>query len=351
MQREGRAVRPGRLVLVFSGGGALAAYQAGAFGALAAAGLEPDWVAGIGTGAANAAIIAGNRPTERLPRLRRFWRGLGELARAGALPSVMTRLRLRLVRTIAPRTLAWWPARALGPRGAIDAARLRGLLQEVVDFDRLNAGMMRLSLGAIHLPSGAETCFDNDRHRLTPDHLMASLATPPRFPSGWVDGQPYGGDGVLPATPLHAVLDGAPPADTLCVVVDGFDPAPGGGSGMSRTRQQIAAYRRRHELCRIVGSLGDRLSPLDRADPEVRRGLAQGSNATMSIVHLVHDSSAIDLAIKTGDFAPATVARRWQAGARDMAASLAHPSWLAPPPRRTGIVVHEMRGGTSSLLR
>ena len=60
-------------ILVLQGGGALGAYQAGAYEALASAGEEPEWVAGISIGAINAAIIAGNRPEDRVNQLRRFW--------------------------------------------------------------------------------------------------------------------------------------------------------------------------------------------------------------------------------------------------------------------------------------
>jgi NTE family protein len=62
-----------RMVLVLQGGGALGAYQAGAYEALAEAGYMPDWVAGISIGAVNAAIIAGNAEEDRVPRLRAFW--------------------------------------------------------------------------------------------------------------------------------------------------------------------------------------------------------------------------------------------------------------------------------------
>jgi NTE family protein len=60
--------------LVFQGGGALGAYQAGVYQALAEAGCAPDWLSGISIGAINAAIIAGNEPDMRLPRLRQFWK-------------------------------------------------------------------------------------------------------------------------------------------------------------------------------------------------------------------------------------------------------------------------------------
>ena len=63
----------GQVVLVFQGGGALGAYQAGVYEALHAAGIEPDWVIGTSIGAINAALIAGNAPADRMDRLRDFW--------------------------------------------------------------------------------------------------------------------------------------------------------------------------------------------------------------------------------------------------------------------------------------
>jgi predicted acylesterase/phospholipase RssA len=62
------------VALVLQGGGALGAYQAGVFQALAEAGLEPDWIAGISIGAFNSAIIAGNPPEARVEKLRQFGR-------------------------------------------------------------------------------------------------------------------------------------------------------------------------------------------------------------------------------------------------------------------------------------
>jgi NTE family protein len=61
------------VALVLQGGGALGAYQAGVYEALAEAGIHPDWIAGISIGAINAAIIAGNPPNSRVDRLREFW--------------------------------------------------------------------------------------------------------------------------------------------------------------------------------------------------------------------------------------------------------------------------------------
>src|SRR5580693_10195584 len=67
-----------RVALVLSGGGALGAYQAGAYSALEKCGVRPNWIAGTAIGAINAAIIAGNLPHERVIRLRQFWRELSK---------------------------------------------------------------------------------------------------------------------------------------------------------------------------------------------------------------------------------------------------------------------------------
>src|SRR5499425_2042156 len=61
------------IALVLQGGGALGAFQAGVYQALAEANLHPDWVAGIWIGAINCALIAGNAPEARLEKLRAFW--------------------------------------------------------------------------------------------------------------------------------------------------------------------------------------------------------------------------------------------------------------------------------------
>src|SRR5262245_2414336 len=63
----------GQAALVLQGGGALGAFQAGVYEALAEKGYLPTWITGISIGAINGAIIAGNPPERRVDRLREFW--------------------------------------------------------------------------------------------------------------------------------------------------------------------------------------------------------------------------------------------------------------------------------------
>ena len=53
------------IVLTLQGGGALGAFQVGAYAALCEQDLRPDWIAGTSIGAINAAIIAGNPPDRK----------------------------------------------------------------------------------------------------------------------------------------------------------------------------------------------------------------------------------------------------------------------------------------------
>src|SRR5580704_15964089 len=121
-----------RVALVLSGGGALGAYQAGAYAALETSGIRPNWIAGSAIGAVNAVIIAGNLPHERAFRLRQFWR---ELSRRAALRGD-SGFRQKLRGAVA----SWRHPRRLPPRetSAIPSGELRELIEEVVDFERVN---------------------------------------------------------------------------------------------------------------------------------------------------------------------------------------------------------------------
>jgi NTE family protein len=332
-----------RIALVLSGGGALGAYQAGAYAALENAGVRPNWIAGSAIGAVNAVIIAGNLPHERSFRLRQFWRELSRRVAIRADAGLHQQVRAAIEGGVARWRNAG--AQLLREKSAIPSSELRELIEEVVDFGRVNSGAVRVVLGATNLDTGAETFFDNDRHVLSVEHVLASTALPGMSPVV-LDGQRYRG-GAVSVGPL----DEARPADTLCFVIDGYDPVPGARGGTSRSAREIAALRRNHDLRRMIALLGERLPAGLRRDAEIRKCLAEGSEATMTILRLVHEGADAELPAKMADFSSASLMRRWQAGESDVGTSLTHPLWLAPPPRRLGVVVHELRGGVAARPR
>lgn len=322
--RDERATaRFDRVMLVLSGGGALGAWQAGAYATMETAGFEPDWIVATGIGAINAALVAGNAPRARITRLRAFWMAAEEIL-------APTRRRLR--------------DRLRGATPARDPGRLAAFLAEQVDFARVNAGSVRLSLAARHEATGSEVVFDNDRNVLGVEHVLAAAGLAPIR----IEGETYAAAERLAGAPVP-LLDQVPPADTLSFVLDCFDPEPGRVKGGSRSRQQIAQFRRRHDLRRALGCIAELLPPEFRAHPEIAACLAQGSMATMNLVHLVHEVNPALLEGAVDDYAASRANPRWRAGELDMAASLARPALLTPPPRRVGVVVHELRGGATPL--
>jgi len=329
-----------RIALVLSGGGALGAYQAGAYAALETRGVRPNWIAGTAIGAINAAIIAGNLPHERVLKLRQFWQQLSRRAAARPISGLARSLRRFVRRYAVPLGVTLVPP--LSEDAIIEPGELRELVQAAVDFERLNSGAVRLVLGTVNLVTGAETYFDNDRHVVGIDHVLASTALP-GLPPVAIDRQPYAGSAVS-----VAALDEARPADTLCFVIDGYDPVPGARGGVSRSAREIAALRRNHDLRRMIALLGERVPPALQSNPDIRKCLAEASSATMTILHLVHEGNPAELTAKSADFSMPALTRRWQAGENDVTTSLAHPLWLAPPPRRLGAVVDELRGGVAA---
>src|SRR3954467_12071176 len=229
------------VALVLQGGGALGAYQAGVYEGLHEAGIRPNWLAGISIGALNAAIIAGSPEDERVARLREFWETIcatpvewpaGE-GLAGALPFAFdfnslhnTLAAMRALfqgqpgffRPRFPSPL-WSPFSGDASTSFYDTAPLQQTLERLLDFDRLNSGEKRVSVGAVNVRTGNLTYFDTAERRLGPKHFMASGALPPGFPAVEIEGEHYWDGGVVSNTPLSRVLSGEP-RDTLTFQID-----------------------------------------------------------------------------------------------------------------------------------
>ena len=196
------APRSNRIALLLQGGGALGSYQAGVYAALAQAELQPDWVAGISIGAINGALIAGNAPERRVEQLRTFWEqitaapfGLDAWFAPQSETSDIMRGWINQTSAakvlfggapgfFAPRPMAPWfiPAGGAGATSYYETAKLRSTLERLVDFDRINSGSVRFTVGAVNVRSGNLVCFDTETHRIGPEHVMASGALPPGFP-------------------------------------------------------------------------------------------------------------------------------------------------------------------------
>ena len=228
-------------VLVLQGGGALGSYQAGAFQALCHQGFEPEWIAGISIGAINAAIIAGNPPQQRIPRLKEFWELVsspvpwspllkgdhGRTAFNGASAALVATFGVPGFFTPRFPPAPLWPPGSPQSQSYYDTAPLRATLERLVDFDRINELQTRLSIGAVSVTTGNFRYFDNVEFsklgkKIGPEHIMASGALPPGFPSIEIEGEHYWDGGIASNTPLDYVLDEETARDLLIFQVDLF---------------------------------------------------------------------------------------------------------------------------------
>src|SRR3981189_1309465 len=305
-------------VLVLRGGGAVGSYQAGAYQALCHHDFEPEWIAGISIGAINAAIIAGNPREKRVGRLKEFWEmvsapvpwnpvGSGDHGR-----SLFNETSAALIATFGvpgffqPRFPPGpvWPPGSRQAQSYYDTAPLRATLERLVDFDRINDLKTRLSVGAVSVTSGNFKYFDNFEFRklgkkIGPEHIMASGALPPGFPSIEIEGEHFWDGGISSNTPLDYVLDAEVNNDLLIFQVDLFS-----ARGLlpvslleaaerekdicfsSRTRMNTDKNRQIHKARTAVRDLIGKLPDYLKNDPSAELLRKAAKENTVTGVHL-----------------------------------------------------------------
>ncbi|MDR3387901.1 MAG: patatin-like phospholipase family protein [Rudaea sp.] len=370
------------VVLVLQGGGALGAYQCGVYEGLHDAGIQPDWFAGISIGAINAAILAGNAPDRRVARLREFWtristpalpapkfafdwhrQWLDSLPKSGVLSSwasavdAWTALLHGQSGFFVPRLPPPFAATA-GTAAATSfysAAPLRQTLEEFVDFDRINQGSLRFSVGAVNVRSGNFAYFDNRKTKIRVEHVLASAALPPAFASVEIDGDFYWDGGVVSNTPLEYVIGEVPRRDTLAMQVDLWSAR----GALPRTlgdvfeRQKDIQYSSRtragtddvaeHQRQRLALGKLIELLPGRRLPPALARAFeALTCTKVLDVVHLIYQAKSYEEEYKDYAFGPLTMAEHWSAGLNDMQRTLSHPEYFALPSRGVGVVTHDV---------
>ncbi len=343
------------VTLVLQGGGALGAYQAGAYEGLAKQARHVSWVAGISIGSINAAIIAGNTPHQRVERLREFW----EQASSKSLPATLLDgiwARAFLNQFSASATTVAgvpgffnlrFPPAAVMPQGSVgassfyDTAPLRATLERLVDFDLLNNGDIRLSLGAVNVETGNMTWFDTTTQRIGPEHIMASGALPPGFPAVEIDGAYYWDGGLVSNTPLQYVMDAQKSQADLCVFqVDLFNargalPASVWQSEArekeirfsSRTRFNTDMMRRLHDTSAAARRLYDKLPSEMKSDPDAQALLKGSTDPHITIAHLIYRPTKYEGGSKDYEFSRSSMLDHWQAGKADAEHTVSHPDW------------------------
>lgn len=363
--------RDRRVALVLQGGGALGAYQAGVFQALAEHDLVPDWVVGTSIGAINAAIIAGNPVAGCVERMHEFWRrvGHGDLFDMRQTPDELRQFNTWFATVdaalrgvpgfFAPRLfnpfLAGLPV-APEQASVYDTGALAATLGGLVDFAHLRAAdAIRLTVNAMCVTTGEFASFDSARQTVGIEHVMASSALPPGFPPVRIDGRLYWDGGLYSNTPLEVVLDDEPRVNTLCFMVDLWraeGPEPRTLDEVntrqkdiayaSRSQRHIDEYRRLHALRNALHALHDRMPQKLHDAPKVLELAHSACHTTMHIVHLRYAGQDWQMSGKDINFSRGSIEWRWQQGYADASRAAEQAAWLAPQPPDVGVVVHEL---------
>lgn len=348
-------------VLVLQGGGALGAFQAGAFEGIAEAGVMPDWVAGVSIGAINAALIAGNPPERRVARLREFWDRVSSSSPFDA-PASPHPVRPVLNRMAAASATVFgipgfFKPRApdLGALSVYDTAPLRDTLLELVDFKLINQKKVRLSLGAVNVATGNSVYFDNGTTTLTPEHVMASGALPPGFAPVQIGKNFFWDGGIVSNSPLWYVLDEAPDIDALILQIDLFSASGALPTNLdqvqerakdiqysSKTRFNSTQMREREELKASFRRLLDKLPAALREDADVQRLAAASRPGSISLVQLINRHNTGSCSVKDYEFSRATVNQLWNAGLGDVRHCVAHVDWGAATGAHDGMRVFDL---------
>jgi NTE family protein len=367
--RTRRPERCERIALVFQGGGALGAYQAGVYEALHEAGIEPDWQSGVSIGAINSAIIAGNPPERRVERLRAFWERItdrkiwlftpdGDIFR-------QTRNAASAMITMLMGQPGFFQPRRQGPLLSVPGAKeaisyydtdpLRETLLELVDFDRLNNGATRFSVGAVNVTTGNFVYFDTKTSTIGPEHVMASGALPPAFPAVQIGTDYFWDGGIVSNTPLQHLLDQEDNKNTLVFQVDLFSSRGALPRSIadvasrqkdiqysSRTRMTTDVYKRLLKWKKQTFEMLQRIPDADLTpeDRRLRDDLAKLPEIT--IIQLIYQQKRYEGDAKDYEFSRISMLDHWKSGYEDTKRALNRRAFLEMPPPGTGIVTHDV---------
>jgi NTE family protein len=345
---------PGQVVLVMQGGGAQGSYQAGAYQALHEAGIEPDWVIGTSIGALNGAIVAGNCAACRLDRLREFWAQFET-----NLPEPWSRLKALLTGVpgfYRPNpALAWGVETKVGieQAGFYCVDPLKKLLPKLVDFNLINGGKPRFTLGLVGVRSGEMRYFDSNTERIGLDHVMGSGAIPPSFPAVRIDGESYWDGGIYSNTPVEAVFAEDPRVSSVIFAVQIWharapEPESIAQAFMrekdimfgSRARNHIARQAQIHRMRHAVRELVNMLPAECKSVPEVKKLAELGCGTTMHLVEINAEPIDGETNARDYDFSRVAINARWQAGYADTHRMIERRPWNDAVDPAVGVAVY-----------
>jgi NTE family protein len=233
-----------------------------------------------------------------------------------------------------------------GSEGALsvyDTAPLGAILHELVDFDLLNRGPVRLSLGAVNVCTGSSVYFDTAATAIRADHVRASGALPPGFPPVTIDGEHYWDGGVVSNSPLTYVADQKPMTTARIIQVDNFNAKGEFPRNLaqvterakeiqyaSRSRFNLERVREFAELAAACRRLLDKLPPELKSDPDAQILDRASDQRSWTVIRLLNTRPSLSGAVEDYEFSRATIADAWNAGLEDVRRSISGWNKLRP---------------------
>jgi len=359
------------VALLLQGGGALGAYQAGVYEALAEGGIEPDWVGGISIGSINGGIIAGNKPADRVGKLRDFWESItsnpvwdqfssfGPALQWGgdnfrnAINQVSAGISMfnGVPGFFSPRPVTpfFMPPGSAGATSYYDTAVFRQTLEKFINFDIINSRAVRFTTSAVDVRTGNYTVFENLTHKIGPQHIMASGALPPALPAIEIEGESYWDGGVISNTPLEWVMEDAN-KDTLVFQVDLWSAEGEYPKDMlevmtrqkeiqysSRTRAMTSRFKHAQKMRHAFATLYEQLPENLKATEEAKILHESSDYNVYNIVHLIYRAKHYEGYSKDYEFSRLSMEEHWKTGYNDTVRSLRHKEILKRPDNAEGI--------------
>jgi NTE family protein len=248
------------------------------------------------------------------------------------------------------------PAGTEAARSFYDTGPLKATLLELVDFDRINAGGIWFSVGAVNVRTGNFEYFDTTTHTIKPEHIMASGALPPGFAAVEIDGEHYWDGGLVSNTPLQWVLESKSRKDTLAFQIDlwsargelpsdlvGLDLRQKDIRFSSRTRANTDQFRKIQRARRAVLRLLEMVPNKDALnDPEMRMLVESADEKVFNIVHLIYRAKRYEGSSKDYEFSRETMDAHWADGYQDAIRTLRHPDVFKRPDTPDGVATFDL---------
>jgi NTE family protein len=236
-----------------------------------------------------------------------------------------------------------------------DNASLKATLERLVDFDLLNAGAIRFSVGTVNIRSGNFVYFDNATHQIGPHHVMASGSLPPGFPATEIEGEFYWDGGLVSNTPLQWLLESKPRQDTLVFQLDLWNAHGELPRNMmevelrqkdirfsSRTRAATDQFKKLQLARRAAAKLLEKLPKDLQQSPEAGLLAELADEKVYNIIELIYRAKNYEGCSKDYEFSRRTMQEHWKAGYNDAVHTLRHPEVLQRPSAGNGVFTFDL---------